>query len=102
MGDILNPLVQKWLGVLIRSGLTALGAYLIGKGWASDQQWTDAAMALTPILASVLWSGYEKVAAMAATEIAKQHPAGTTREDVKDTLDNTSLGTKIKLAANPQ
>ena len=102
MGDILNPLVQKWLGVLVRSGLTALGAYLVGKGWADTQQWTDAAMALTPILASVLWSGYEKVTAMAATEIAKTKPGGTTRAAVKEELDDTSFGAKVKLAANPQ
>lgn len=102
MSDILNPLIQKWLGVLVRSGLTALGTYLVAKGWTDADSWAETALKLTPLLASVAWSLYEKVTAMAATEIAKGHPAGTTAAKVSADLDDTSIGQKISLAANPQ
>ena len=98
MQQVLNPLVQKWIGTLVRTGLTAMGAYFVGQGWASTEEWTDAAMAISPIAVSTLWGLYQKFSTQVAQEAAKALPAGATDAHIEQHLEDTSIGQKFALA----
>ena len=83
MPDFLkNPIIKRLLASGIRRGLDALGALLIARGLATEAEWTTLAASAAPLLASFLWSLYEKAQADKRIDVALQMPAGRSREDL--------------------
>lgn len=98
--DFLRPLFQKAIGSLVRSGMIAVGGYLMAQGYVTEDQSTQL-LATAPIVAGVVWSLYQKYSTQVAFEVAKEKPAGATNVEVKaeikasDTADNMARALKV-------
>lgn len=69
MFDFLQNAALKRLAVTgVRHGLTALGVYLVSKGYTSDADWSSIALDLSPVAVSLVWSVLEKSAQHKQTE----------------------------------
>ncbi len=88
-------LLQKALGTLVRHGLTALGAYLIAQGWATEGSWMNTMEAVTPLILSVVWGLYQKYGATLMAETLRVLPSGTSRTEAKAEIAKMSLGEKV-------
>lgn len=96
----LRPLFEKAIGSVIRSGMLALGGYLMAQGLITEDQSTQL-LALAPMLAGLAWSLWQKYSAQVAVEVAKELPAGATNHQVKaeikksDTAENISRALSV-------
>lgn len=86
-----GELVQKWLGSLIRAGLVALGMWLMNHQWI-DSELANALVGLAPILASVIWSLYQKWHGQQSKEIAKELPSGATNAEIARIATDSTWG----------
>lgn len=69
MFDFLQNAALKRLAVTaVRHGLTALGVYLVSKGYTSDADWSSIALDLSPVVVSLVWSVVEKTQQHKQTE----------------------------------
>lgn len=99
---IFRPLIEKWIGSLMRAGLTALGGYLMAQGLIAEDQ-SAQLIAIAPILAGLAWSAYEKISAQAKVKVATDMPAGTTtREVAKEVRALTFAGKLDKALTAPE
>lgn len=99
--DFLRPLFQKWIGSLIRSGLIALGGYLMSQGFITEDQSTQL-LALAPIIAGVAWSLYQKYTVQVAHEVAKELPAGATNVAVKAEIQKSATSDNVARALSTE
>ncbi len=53
-------LVKRVITFAARRGLSALGLLLIERGWVDANDWSQLALAVSPIVADLLWALYEK------------------------------------------
>jgi hypothetical protein len=77
-----NAALKRIAQTAVRHGLTALGGYLVARGYATDADWASVALDLSPIVVSLVWSVIEKQAdkhtlavSNKAIEIAVAEPA---------------------------
>lgn len=94
MDEILTPLVKKYIGSIVRTGLKALGGWLIGQGIVSDAQWTEMAPGLITLGGALLWSLWEKRDSLRKLFTGLAMPRGTTLEEVKN-----KMATGVKASA---
>lgn len=97
MGEILTPLIQKWLGSIIRTGLTALGTYLVTQGMISQDD-NMTLMGTAPVVLSVLWSLYQKYRVTVAKAILRQLPAGVSNAEVQAEAAKYTATERLALA----
>ena len=98
MGDVLTPLIQKWRGALGRTGLVAVGTYLVDHGLATQDDWMTLSMKAAPIIVATLWGLYQKYHVTVAKAILRQLPAGATNAQVKELADKYPVADKLALA----
>lgn len=91
-------LFQKIVGSLVRAALTGLGTYLISAGWVTEGDWTQAAMAITPVVVSVGWGVYQKYGAVLMAEALRALPSGATRDAAREDLAKIPLSEKLSTA----
>lgn len=80
---MINPFVQKLIGSVVRALLVGAGGYLVAKAVASEADVSGIVESLTPILAGLVWSFYEKYNSRQKLLTAQVMPAGATEEQVK-------------------
>jgi hypothetical protein len=56
-----SALVQDMLMSVVRKGLVMLGTYIMATGAVSDNEWTNVAAGLAPVIVGVVWSLVNKV-----------------------------------------
>lgn len=98
----MNELVRRTLINAVQTSLISLGGYLVGQGWLTTGQVTDAAMALAPILVAVGWGLYGMLKLMVEREIGKSMQSGAAQVNVHAAVEDTTIGQKIRIASNVQ
>ncbi len=95
---LFRPLVEKFIGTIIRVALAALGGYLIRGELVSSADWTKFADDALLVLVPIVWGLYQKYSSHLAKEVAKQLPAGTTNDEVKTTIREMPTTERVSLA----
>jgi membrane protein DedA with SNARE-associated domain len=96
--NLLHPLFEKWLGALIRHGLTALGTYLIGQGFVGESQWTEFVTGAVAVAVPICWSLLQKWRQQITKEVAKRMPEGTSDETIKHVIEEMHPAERRELA----
>ncbi len=77
----------SYLTSLTRQGLTLGAGVLAAHGWLTGSQ-GQALIAAAPLVLSVLWSLISHSNLQAAIDLARKMPAGTTRDQLADSLSH--------------
>jgi len=83
----MNPLLAKFLGSLLRSGLQGVGAFLISKDIITATDWTGYLDGFVVFAVGMLWSLWEKYASRADFLNALAAPATASETEVKAMSD---------------
>jgi len=87
MFDFLKNAALKRMAVTaVRHGLTALGVYLVSKGYTTDADWSSIALDLSPLVISLVWSVLEKAHADKKVDVALQMPAGSSPDNLAQAM----------------
>lgn len=91
MFDFLENAALKRLAVTgVRHALTALGVFLVSKGYTSDADWSSIAIDLSPIVVSLVWSVIEKQKTDKKINVALSLPQDATHADLHAAMKQTA------------
>lgn len=83
MDQILNPIIQKYLGSLLRAALTLAVPFFVSRGiWTTDEANANIA-SLATAGAALAWSLIEKYRSQKKLVTALTMPSGTTQKEVE-------------------
>ena len=55
-----NAALKRVVTTAVRHGLTALGVYLVSRGYTNESDWSSVALDVSPLIVSIVWSVLEK------------------------------------------
>lgn len=83
LDKLLNPIIKKSLGSVIRAVLMLAVPYMVSQGiWTTDQG-TEMMTGIAAALAALVWSLYEKYHSQKKLVTALAAPAGTSQQAVE-------------------
>jgi len=83
MDTILNPILQKSLGSILRAALTLAVPFFVAQGIWTPEEATATVAAIATALAALLWSFFEKYRSQKKLVTALSMPAGSTQHEVE-------------------
>ena len=78
-----KELLQSIIGTFVRTITTSAGAYLVGKGYITENDFNSLISGGVLLLATLGWSVYQKIQASKLVQAALSLPSNATIEDVK-------------------
>jgi hypothetical protein len=82
----MNPLLQQFLGAILRHGLTFVGAWFVSVGILQPEQVDEMIAGLIVFLLTLAWSLYSKYRGKLMENTRAAMPAGATLTDAKDLI----------------
>ena len=82
----MNPLLQQFLGAILRHVLTFVGAWFVSVGILKPEQVDEMIAGLIVFLLTLAWSLYSKYRAKQVENTRAAMPAGATLEDAHDLI----------------
>lgn len=87
-----NELLKSILGTFIRTVTASAGAWLVGKGYITESDYTELISGVVLLLATLGWGAYQKIVAQKWLQAALSLPPGSTEEDVKAKVGSGDVG----------
>lgn len=83
-----QDLLKSIFGTFIRTVTAGAGAWLVGKGYITENDFAELITGVALLAATVGWGVYQKVQAHKYVQAALNLPQGSTLQDVKDKVDS--------------
>lgn len=90
-----KELLQSILGTLVRTLTTSIGAYLIGKNYITESDFNALISGVILLLATLVWSIYQKIVATKYIQAAINLPTNATIEDVRAEVKSGGVYLKV-------
>lgn len=86
-----QELLKSILGTFIRTVTASIGAWLINKGYITENDFAELITGIVLLLATLGWGAYQKIQAQKYVQAALNLPAGSSYQDVKDKVDSGNV-----------